>query len=622
MIFFGGCLRPFSLLKKGLKLKMSLKNIVLKTFLFLALGCFWASSAFASLTFKWYQSADYLKCDLSYNPICNYTVSSWAPNSNYTYSTCRENGTSVEIARKQKTSTWIDGVETITYVDSGYSYVGNAHTLVCPDNTKISLRGCTASCVADPCLDKRGQREAVSVECGTASCASGVTVAVGGSSFACSVGAATFTPKSPTGDAVKDSCEMIGISSSSPPTIGQGLAKVSDIGSSTVKMYCSYQYEYTGKSGGQDTPDPNASMALTGGASKMPEDGICKDPAPLHGTLNGVPVCYPNELPDSSCPIANEKPNSTGLCVPPTDPTYPKDTDPTKPDPKTGCDVGKIKNASGVCVPYADATKCKVGEIRSNTGICTVDPKATKCEQGQVKNALGSCSADPRGTGCNTGLPDKLGICPDGSAACAVGKIRDSSGVCVAKDSQNPDGTGCKDGSKPNLQGVCADGSGACPVGKIRNNAGVCVTDTNDANTSGSASANCETAPECGGDPLQCASLEQIWRSGCEQTKAMSEISQEDADKMASAAAAAKTEGETHQAAVDSQAEGFFSDFESKANSVSSSAECISDASFSVMGKSLVVPFSQACPFFKFLRLLVLFSAYMLSARILFGGVS
>ena len=98
--------------------------------------------------------------------------------------------------------------------------------------------------------------------------------------------------------------------------------------------------------------------------------------------------------------------------------------------------------------------------------------------------------------------------------------------------------------------------------------------------------------------------------------------SKEDAEKMASAATASQAEYDAHQAAIDSQATGFFSEFESKASSVSSSGQCINDLSVPVMGHSMTIPFSQACDFFRFLRILVLFSAYMLAARIIFGGLT
>lgn len=603
-------------------------RFIFSTFLFLALSCFAVTSVFADTTYNYFQDSN-SQCYATINQACSARLASdsanyqkLSPPRSVSLTNCQVSPPQYSIRVTYKDPNYPQPFES----DSGAFYIVNTLSKTCPSGTILKIEGCTATCEVDPCKSKQGQKESVSVQCGTASCSSGVTIAVGSSAFTCSAGVATFSPQSPTGNAVKDACAMVGITSEDLPTLADARAKTEDLGSSRVPMYCNYTYEYTGQSGGQDTPLNNASLTLSpfSGAIPPDEQGNCDNPEyPIKGIKDGQTVCYPQD-DGNNCPVQGEKQNSNGVCVGPDDPTYPKDTDPTKPDPKVGCDAGKIKNASGVCVPYADATKCGVGMIRSNTGVCIVDPKASQCLQGQVKNASGACVTDPKGTGCkNDALPDKLGVCPTGESACSTGKIRDASGACVGKNpNAPPDGTGCKDGSTPNAQGVCADGSGACSPGKVRSSSGACVLDTSDGNTSGSSSSNCEVAPECGGDPLQCASLEQIWRSGCDQIKAMSEISQEDADKMASAASAAKTEAESHQAAVDSQAEGFFSDFETKANAVSSSAECISDASFSVMGKSLIVPFSQACPFFKFLRLLVLFSAYMLSARILFGGVS
>lgn len=91
---------------------------------------------------------------------------------------------------------------------------------------------------------------------------------------------------------------------------------------------------------------------------------------------------------------------------------------------------------------------------------------------------------------------------------------------------------------------------------------------------------------------------------------------------MASAATASQAQYDNYQTGVDAQAQGFIAEFESKINSVGTTSQCINDLTVPVMGHSMTIPFSQACDFFRFLRILVLFSAYMLSARILFGGVS
>ena len=73
--------------------------------------------------------------------------------------------------------------------------------------------------------------------------------------------------------------------------------------------------------------------------------------------------------------------------------------------------------------------------------------------------------------------------------------------------------------------------------------------------------------------------------------------------------------------ANEGKASGFLSDFNNATSSVSaSSGNCPPDMHLSVMSGSITIPFGQACDFFHFLHLLVICSAYLAAARIVFNS--
>lgn len=591
--------------------------MIFKTFLFLSLMCF-CFSAFAKDYF-YYQSSISNQCSFQKDQYCQ-EYASFASGNGRTVSvtSCYVQEGFLKLNTATVYTYVVSPGQTVTEYSTGSGIAGFSHVHQCSQGEQFVLNGCTATCIPDPCQAFKDQEFTTYSSCGSWSCPNNGTMQNG----TCTNGKTNLLKSAPVGATVDKTNQCSGLLVGQVDLVNYKY-ETKDNGKSSGQAYCSAKYKYDGASSETNTEALTLLALSYYDAVPLPDNGVCPSDKPLPVNIGGIDACIDNKLPDDNpCSVAGEKPNANGVCVGPDDPTYPKDNDPTKPDPKTSCDAGEIRNNQGKCVPYADAGKCEAGEVRSNLGTCVPDPKANSCGQGLIKNKLtGSCDKDPRGTGCNdNSIPDKNGICGDGSASCVAGKKRDINGYCVP--TSTPDKTGCKDGSTPNSQGICGDGSASCPAGKVRGQDGKCVLDTTESNSSGTASSDCDVAPDCGGDPLQCASLEQIWRTGCEQIKAMSEISQEDSDKMGAAATQSKSDYETAQQGIDTQAQGFFSDFETKASSVSSSAQCINDASLSVMGKSLIIPFSQACDFFRFLRIILLFSAYMLSARILFSGVS
>lgn len=597
-------------------------RLFLKVFLFLALACF-GVSAFAT-TYKYYRYGSN-QCTLDKEAVCSNALNNikapYSGNSSVsiTQNSCTDDSSSVYLSYKYARVNWIDG--SLYDIDNRNMGAGEVLNHVCSDGEKFELIGCTAQCVSDPCNSLKDTEESAIVSCGSASCPSGSVFQCSGGSCACSGGNKALFIAQPLPITSINGCSAV----LKPQTIvpNSGKVKLSAAGSSSTGGYCTATFTHQGVSTPQtDTPTNLLSLAFTG-ADYPDANGDCSDPAkPIKSTLNGQTVCYPNDGGGNGCPVEGEKPNSNGVCVGPDDPTYPSDTDPNK-DPKDAepntCPKGQIKNNSGVCVPYGDATECPTGQVRNNMGLCGADPNANKCPTGQVKNAQGVCANDPRGTGCNdNSLPNSNGICANGTAACGVGQTRNAQGVCASASS----GTGCKDGSTANSSGICADGSASCPVGKVRNNSGACVADTTnpDNKTSASLATDCVTAPACDGDPIQCAIYNAQWRNNCEATRAPNEN-----EKAAVRGAIDDTNAQMdaieneYKQSVDSiiSGSGLLN------NPVPTTSSCIPDKQIVIVnGLSVTVPYSLLCPYFSLLRSMLILVAYLFAARIVYAELT
>lgn len=593
-------------------------RFLFSTFLFLALTCFAASAAFA-ITYTYWAAPGYTQCNLSLPALCSSAYGSYkTTNNDCTTSSveCKEEYQGNLILKNTckgkdpwgnytgQTYSEIESYSNVTY------YSKQTHT--CPSGETFKLTGCTAECIPDPCKALKDQEETALVSCGTVTCPDGATIVASGSSAYCSNGKKAVGAVSPAPIATINGCSAALKPLISPITSVK--VKSSATGSST-EAYCSATYKHQGVSTPQIDVPPNLVPLTFTGADYPDANGDCSDPTkPIKSTLNGQTVCYPNDGGGNGCPVAGEKPNANGVCVSPDDPTYPDD-DTTDPKPETGCPSGQIRNNSGVCVPYADATKCPVGQVRDNLGTCSPDPKANSCPVGQVKNVTtGLCSNDPRGTGCAGGsLPDKSGMCPDGKASCPIGKTRDSSGMCVGNNSNDPpDGTGCKDGSTADALGKCADGSGVCPSGQIRNSLGKCVVDDVNTPKSATASNDCLVSPECSGDIVQCGLIQQNWQTGCDLQKALTGMPDGLSDKLAKIGTSSN---DSRIGAASGSAENALTQLSQKIGF--SNSACPTDISIQVLSKSIVIPISQVCDLLKIIRLLLHLATYFFCLRML-----
>jgi len=580
------------------------------TFLILALGFLGVSSALAA-TYTYYQSGN--QCNLVYGGFCSQTFNA-ITNPNKEQLSCTVDATNVRLSYKTFKVNTVSGAQYDVVTNNPSVASVMKHT--CAAGEKFELIGCTPRCVPETCADKVGQRKTLGVRCGTVTCAAGVTVKAG-SSFTCSQGVGRFTPLLPSTKAYFDGCELESLATSSAPyTESDGKAFEDELGSNSVTMYCSQEYEVTATETSQpDTESTDGGLSFYD-AVPMPPNGICPPEKPQPSTINGQSVCIPNTLPDD-CPVQGEKLNSNGVCVAPDDPTYPDGDSDTDPD--TSCPNGEIRNNFGKCVPYADAAKCPAGEIRNNLGTCSPDPKSNTCPQGQVKNNVtGACITDPRGSGCEgNALPDKNGMCPNGKASCPVGMVRNDSGSCVSSNpNKPPEGTGCKDGSTADSNGKCSDGSGVCPVGQVRNIQGKCVVDNTNTPASATASGDCLSAPECSGDIVQCGLMHQQWQSGCDLKKAMTEVPEGGDTKYSEVGT------DTNDARV-TAAVGSLTGYSNQIKSFlvpPTAGSCPADFSVSVMNHSIVIPLSKACPLFQFMRFLLHLIVNLVCLRILYSS--
>ena len=257
-------------------------------------------------------------------------------------------------------------------------------------------------------------------------------------------------------------------------------------------------------------------------------------------------------------------------------------------------------------------------------GGVTATTENGQCPDGTVKGQMNGqwvCVADSNaggGSGCPTGqIRNNQGECVPFSEA-GTGGTGDGTGGTGGGDGSGGGGGTCTITGQTQVNGVCT-----CPTGQtVQNNQCTAITNGGGGSTgSGTSSDNCTNAPTCSGDPLQCASLEQIWKSACQQTKALTEVKSEQLQQANDQITSATNDLKTKQDDATNKAQGFFADFQSKATA-STSSQCMPDMTLAIMGKQLIIPFSKACDFFRFLRVLVIFSAYMLAARIVFGGLT
>ena len=136
-------------------------RFIFSTFLLLALGCFWASAAFATV-YTYYRDAAGLQCATSSGSFCSDVFSKILRKTNYQYSYegCDLFGySSVQVKYYEtppsynSTGIYYEAARRSTI----YTTAAAVLTKDCPVGTTFKLTGCTATCESDPCNSKIGR---------------------------------------------------------------------------------------------------------------------------------------------------------------------------------------------------------------------------------------------------------------------------------------------------------------------------------------------------------------------------------------------------------------------------------------------------------------------------------
>ncbi len=464
----------------------------------------------------------------------------------------------------------------------------NTKTCTAPQVFNLNKTTCAGTCVTpppEPCADKVGQTVfGVTVACGTTTCPSGGVI-VAGSPMACSNGKAWFTP-SPAPSIGLNGCLATNPKNAST----NAMVKTGSAGSSTTTAYCRADYTYTGSSGADTQVESGLTDLSFLGVTPTTADGACP-PNTTKGVFGGGEgsyVCYPN----SSTPPTNPT-------TPSTDPTSTTNPDgsvtKTSASSKTNPD-GSVTKTTTKETTNPDGSKSNVSKsVTNNTNNTTTTQTTTTntTKEGVTQTNVSTVNSPTTNNNTNNNnttnhtTNNTTTLNPDGSVTHTPSQGSDSS------SSQNADGTSSGSG-----------GGGSCPSGG-------CSADT---------SSTCSTPPTCSGDPLVCASINQQWISTCKQTEALTKVTSDDKTASDGAISSANGEYAAAQASANSQASSLLSGFQNSVSSGSHSGHCINDVSLGVMGKTMTIPFSLACSFFKFLRMIVIFVSYLAAMRIVFKG--
>jgi len=130
---------------------------------------------------------------------------------------------------------------------------------------------------------------------------------------------------------------------------------------------------------------------------------------------------------------------------------------------------------------------------------------------------------------------------------------------------------------------------------------------------SATASDDCTVPPACSGDVFSCAILRQEYLDSC-AARALPTVKQK-ADFQAEIDK--QTAGlDANQKTMDDSVTSLVSRFQSAASGSGAGGKCFDDKTFSIQGFSIVLPFSQACPYLEWFRYAVLAIAYLIALRI------
>jgi hypothetical protein len=244
-----------------------------------------------------------------------------------------------------------------------------------------------------------------------------------------------------------------------------------------------------------------------------------------------------------------------------------------------------------------------------------------------------SASIDCEVTYTYSGLPssDSTPSAPSSSSGSASDSSADSlsgddtgAGSGTGTGTGDSTGTGTGDGAGTGSGSGSGNGNSTCTTDQQA--AGRCVQPTPVPNCSTDQQAagtcvsdsytgvdNCDAPPQCTGDAVQCGIITQEWKDYCasvkitddQKTQAQADIDQANSDYV------------QYKQDKDNRVDSYFSTFQSDLSNAYSSGECPLDSHFSLFGHDVTLPFSEACDFFRFLRVIVIVFAQLAAARII-----
>lgn len=248
-----------------------------------------------------------------------------------------------------------------------------------------------------------------------------------------------------------------------------------------------------------------------------------------------------------------------------------------------------LTDGSLVCVKASPTPK---SEVTATTSDQTKSTNETTGDVTTVTNNTTNKTICQAGACTTTTTTNKTTVV-NNSAGDQIGKSGECSGPLCAS-ATNPDADG--------------DGLGDC----VKD----CGEDEEGEEGSATVSESCESAPQCDGDPFQCAILIQVHYNSCQERRPLTD---EETQTIEAEIDAGYTSNDQAQSDLDSSLGGFFVGFQQAAsgNSSGGSGQCLPDKQFTVVGNTITMPFSQVCPYLELFRMALLAMAYLLASRII-----
>lgn len=280
------------------------------------------------------------------------------------------------------------------------------------------------------------------------------------------------------------------------------------------------------------------------------------------------------------------------------------------------------------CADVAPATQnqkspCSLAGPSSSQGCTSLDQTVTdgtqNCQSSTVNGVYSCVTKPPTSNGLKIDTTVSSTTNPDGSAD--VVKTDNATktnctdiGVCTSQTSTTTTTTHTSATGGTNTtttcKGVCSsDGTGLTP--------GKGGSGTGDGSGGGQASASddCSKPVICSGDIFQCAILNQQYLDMCTLRKLPTDTEKQ---QLADSITAENADIAANQKQLDDTASSVFNTFKSTASgSGGSSAQCLPDYPFTVMGRSITMKFSAACDYLSAIRYAILCIAYLIASRII-----